>query len=159
MIISAISNCKQNPDFGETIMERKYKILIIDDETNIRTLFKNYFTKQGFIVDTASNGFEGLNKLREDEFDVAIVDLKMPKMNGIEMINQALADNTDANMVMISNPEESDKKDVINALNIGVDAWFEKSEFEMPKLLKRVTELAQVISPDMVRSFSSIIPN
>lgn len=44
---------------------------------------------------------------------------------------------------------ESDKADVIKALNTGVDAWFEKSDLEMPQLLERVTELAQVIPPDM----------
>jgi DNA-binding response OmpR family regulator len=91
-------------------MERKYKLLIVDDEKNIRTDFQNYFAKEGFIVETADDGIEGLKKLKADEFDVAIVDCKMPNMNGIEMISQALATtDTDANMIMISNPDESDK--------------------------------------------------
>ncbi|RKZ80464.1 MAG: hypothetical protein DRR19_23575 [Candidatus Parabeggiatoa sp. nov. 1] len=62
------------------------------------TTFQDYFTKRGFLVDTASDGVEGLEKLRVDEFDVAIVDFKMPKMNGIDMISQALATDTDANI-------------------------------------------------------------
>jgi len=141
-------------------MERKYKLLIIDDDNNIVTTFQDYFTQQGFIVDTAYDGITGLEKLRADEFDVAIVDLKMPNMNGIEMISQALATtDTDANMIMICNPDESDKADVIKALNIGVDAWFEKSELDMPQLLKRVTELAQVIPPDMVKRLAAMIPD
>jgi len=141
-------------------MERKYKLLIVDDDNHIRTTFQDYFTKRSFIVETASDGFEGLEKLRADEFDVAIVDMKMPKMNGIDMINQALkSDDTDANMIIISTPHESNKEDVIKALNIGVDAWFEKSELEMPQLLQRVTELAQVIPPEMVRRITSMIHN
>jgi DNA-binding response OmpR family regulator len=141
-------------------MERKYKLLIVDDEKNIRTDFQNYFAKEGFIVETADDGIEGLKKLKADEFDVAIVDCKMPNMNGIEMISQALATtDTDANMIMISNPDESDKADVIKALNIGVDAWFEKSELDRLQLLKRVTELAQVIPPEMVKRISAMIPN
>ncbi len=140
-------------------MERKYKLLIIDDDNHIRTTFQDYFTKQSFIVETASDGIEGLEKLRADEFDVAIVDMRMPKMNGIDMINQALKSDTDANMIIISEPNESNKGDVIKALNIGVNAWFEKSELEMPQLLKRVTELAQVIPPEMVRRVTSMIPN
>jgi len=79
-------------------MERKYKLLIVDDDNHIRTTFQDYFTKQSFIVETASDGIEGLEKLRADEFDVAIVDMKMPKMNGIDMISQALATDTDANI-------------------------------------------------------------
>jgi DNA-binding response OmpR family regulator len=141
-------------------MERKYKLLIVDDDNDIRTTFQDYFTKQSFLVETASDGIEGLEKLRADEFDVAIVDMKMPKMNGIDMINQALKnDEVDANMIIISTPHESNKGDVIKALNIGVDAWFEKSVLEMPQLLKRVTELAQVIPPEMVRRVTSMIPN
>ena len=141
-------------------MERKYKLLIVDDDNHIRTTFQDYFTKRSFIVETASDGIEGLEKLRADEFDVAIVDMKMPKMNGIDMINQALtSDEVDANMIIISTPHESNKGDVIKALNIGVDAWFEKSELQMPQLLKRVTELAQVIPPDMVRRVTSMIQN
>ncbi|RKZ41489.1 MAG: hypothetical protein DRQ49_04905 [Gammaproteobacteria bacterium] len=141
-------------------MERKYKLLIVDDDNHIRTTFQDYFTKQSFIVETASDGIEGLEKLRADEFDVAIVDMKMPKMNGIDMINQALtSDDVDANLIIISTPHESNKGDVIKALNIGVDAWFEKSELQMPQLLKRVTELAQVIPPDMVRRVTSMIQN
>ncbi|MDM8558225.1 response regulator [Candidatus Parabeggiatoa sp. HSG14] len=141
-------------------MERKYKLLIVDDDNHVRTTFQDYFTKRSFIVETASDGIEGLEKLRADEFDVAIVDMKMPKMNGIDMINQALTnDDTDANMIIISTPDESNKGDVIKALNIGVDAWFEKSELEMPRLLKRVTELAQVIPPEMIRRVTSMIPN
>jgi DNA-binding response OmpR family regulator len=60
-------------------MERKYKLLIVDDEKNLRTEFQNYFASEGFIVETADDGITGLEKLRADEFDVAIVDLKMPK--------------------------------------------------------------------------------
>jgi ActR/RegA family two-component response regulator len=41
-------------------MERKYKILMIDDDNNIITKFQEHFTKRGFIIDTASDGIEGL---------------------------------------------------------------------------------------------------
>jgi DNA-binding response OmpR family regulator len=141
-------------------MERQYKLLIVDDDNEIRSTFQDYFSERSFIVETASNGIEGLEKLRADEFDVAIVDMKMPKMNGIDMINEALSsDEVDANMIVISPSNESNKEDVIKALNIGVDAWFEKSELDMAQLLKRVTELAQVIPPEMVRRLTAMIHN
>jgi DNA-binding response OmpR family regulator len=141
-------------------MERQYKLLIVDDDNEIRTTFQDYFSERSFIVETASDGIEGLEKLRADEFDVAIVDMKMPKMNGIDMINEALSsDEVDANMIVISPSNESNKEDVIKALNIGVDAWFEKSELDMAQLLKRVTELAQVIPPEMVRRLTAMIHN
>ena len=142
-----------------TLAEKK-RILVIEDEAHIADGIQLNLSIQGYAVSIARDGIEGLEKLRADEFDVAIVDMKMPKMNGIDMINQALtSDDVDANLIIISTPHESNKGDVIKALNIGVDAWFEKSELQMPQLLKRVTELAQVIPPDMVRRVTSMIQN
>jgi len=60
-------------------MERQYKLLIVDNDNNILTTYRDSFTKLGFIVNTAQDGKEGLDKLRIDEFDIAIVEIQ-PKM-------------------------------------------------------------------------------
>jgi DNA-binding response OmpR family regulator len=52
-------------------MERQYQILIIDDDNDILSRYQVYFTKQGFTVKVAHDGIEGLEKLREIDFDVA----------------------------------------------------------------------------------------
>lgn len=139
-------------------MERKYKLLIVDDDKNILTNYENYFYKQGFIVDTAHNGVDGLEKLRRDkEFDVALVDLKMPKMNGIEMIQAAHQAGNNADMIILSNEQESDKADAIAAIKVGVRDWFEKSTIEMPKLFVRVRELAEGMPLEEVSRILSVI--
>jgi ActR/RegA family two-component response regulator len=58
-------------------MERQYQILIIDDDNDILSRYQVYFTKQGFTVKVAHDGIEGLEKLREIDFDVALVDINM----------------------------------------------------------------------------------
>jgi len=74
-------------------MERQYQILIVDDDDAILSSYQDYFTKQGFTVKVAHNGIEGLEKLREIDFDVALVDINMPNMNGLEMIKPANEEN------------------------------------------------------------------
>lgn len=132
-------------------MERQYKLLIVDDEQEIRDTYGNYFAKRGFIVDTAKDGIEGLDKLQHHEFDAALVDIKMPNMDGIEMMRQALADEmVDASMIVLTG--HGDREEAVQTLNMGVDAWFDKSDdLELSHLFKRVYELAEVIPLDTVR--------
>jgi CheY-like chemotaxis protein len=143
---------------GEEFMERKYKLLIADDDQSIRSEYGDYFEKQGFIVELAQDGIEGLEKLRHDkEFDVALVDLKMPKMNGIEMIKQAHKAGNNAEMIILSHDKESEKADAIAAIKVGVKDWFEKSELHKPKFFARVKELAEGIPLEEVSRILSVI--
>lgn len=58
------------------------KILIVDDEINLLESLGDLLKKKGFFVGTAKNGLEALERFKEHFFDIAIVDLKMPKMGG-----------------------------------------------------------------------------
>jgi len=141
-------------------MERKYKLLIADNDQNILSEYGNYFYKQGFIVELAHDGIEGLEKLRRDkEFDVALVDLKMPKMGGIEMIKEAHKAGNNADMIILTNDTESEKADAIAAIKVGVCDWFEKSKIDMPQFATRVKELAEGIPLEEVERILSVIPD
>jgi len=64
------------------------KILVVDDEENIRTIIKRSFQKEGYTVFTASSGNEALQELTKNSFDLVITDLKMPDGDGINLIKQ-----------------------------------------------------------------------
>lgn len=64
------------------------KILVVDDEENIRTIIKRAFQKEGFIVNTASSGNEALKELSKTSYDLVITDLKMPDGDGINLLKQ-----------------------------------------------------------------------
>ena len=138
-------------------MERNYKIIIIDDENGILSTYKEYFDKRGFIVDTAYDGSEGFEKLSEGEFDVAIIDIKMPKMDGMELIGKIKEKGIDTSLIILTG--HGGEEEAINALNLGVDAWFGKSEIEMNKLSDKVKELAEGVPLDDIRRLLSVIPN
>jgi len=68
-------------------MERP-KILVADDEEVIRDLFETFLGKQGYSVSTASDGFEAVDKIKKDNYDMLILDLKMPGMDGMSVLNK-----------------------------------------------------------------------
>jgi DNA-binding response OmpR family regulator len=137
-------------------MERKIKLLIVDDESGIRATFGEFFEKRGFDVELASDGDQGLDKLREGEFDVAIVDIRMPGMGGSELARHVVEEGIDTSLIILTGHGE--KEDAIQAINLGVGGWFEKTTVKMDDLLQKVNELAQVIPLDEVRRILSTIP-
>ncbi|MDM8549320.1 response regulator [Desulfobacterales bacterium HSG2] len=138
-------------------MERRYKILIVDEEDEIRSAYGKFLAEHGFEVGTAYRGSEGLKKLREEAFDVALVDLKIPETGGISMIRVVVEEGIDTDTVILS--RGGSKEDVVQALNLGVGGWFEKDEIRMGELLKKVRELAEVMPLEDVRRILSAIPD
>lgn len=77
-------------------------ILIIDDERAIRKTLTEILTFEGFKVEEAADGEEGLKKFREKTYDLVICDIKMPKLDGIEFLQKAGEVNPDVPVIMIS---------------------------------------------------------
>jgi two-component system nitrogen regulation response regulator NtrX len=77
-------------------------ILIIDDERAIRNVLKDILNNEGYITDEAADGEEGLKKFKAGTFDVVLCDIKMPKIDGIEFLQQAKQLNGDVPIIIIS---------------------------------------------------------
>ena len=77
-------------------------ILIIDDEKAIRKTLSEILSYEGYKIEEAADGEDGLKKLREKEFDVVLCDIKMPKVDGIEFLEKSKEINTDIPIIMIS---------------------------------------------------------
>ena len=69
-------------------MKKKISIMIVDDESIVRESLYHWFVKSGHTVDTAASGFEALEKLEHVPFDILFVDIKMPEMDGIELLKK-----------------------------------------------------------------------
>ncbi len=80
----------------------KRNILVVDDEENIRLLFKEELEEEGYEVDTASNGLEALEKVKAASFDVIVLDIKMPVMDGIQALNAIKNMNKDQPVILCS---------------------------------------------------------
>jgi DNA-binding NtrC family response regulator len=82
--------------------ESPERILIVDDEENVLVLFKRVLAKEGYKVECASSGYEALEKLEDDTFDLVLTDLKMDGMDGIDLVRKSKALNPALPFVMIT---------------------------------------------------------
>lgn len=78
------------------------KILIVDDEASIRETLKEILTFEGYEVELAEDGAKALEMLRKEEYDVALCDIKMPKIDGLELLDRVKGIADDTSFIMIS---------------------------------------------------------
>ncbi len=78
------------------------KILVIDDEQNIRRMLIRVLSNEGFIVEEAINGMEGWEKLEKENYSLVLLDLKMPKLNGMETLKKIKDTDSDLPVIMMS---------------------------------------------------------
>ena len=109
------------------------KILIVDDEKDILEFLSYNLKKEGFSIYTASDGSEGLEKAKKIKPDLIIVDLMMPKMNGIEMCENIRDDKKLSNVIILFLTARSEDYTQIAALDSGADDFIKKPI--KPKLL------------------------
>ena len=78
------------------------KLLVVDDEENIRILFREELEDEGYEVELASNGYEAIDKFKGGIFDLIILDIKMPGIDGIQVLNEIKNMNKDQPVVLCS---------------------------------------------------------
>lgn len=114
------------------------RILVIEDEPILQEQLAAILTKQGYAVDCASDGEEGLYQGTEYPYDLAIVDLGLPKIDGIEVIKRLRKDNKNFPILILTARDQWQEKVV--GLDSGADDYLTKP-FEMDELLARVKAL------------------
>jgi len=108
------------------------KILAIDDEHNIRHLIESEFTLEGYEVKTAKDGQEGLKLLDNQAFDVVLLDIKLPRMNGIEVLRRLKKKSPSTEVLMITG--YGDIKTAVESLKLGAREYITKP-FKLDELL------------------------
>lgn len=85
-------------------MSEKYKakILLIEDESDVRESYEDMFNSLGFSVESAENGMDGLKKLAKSDFDLVVTDLHMPVMDGMETLRRIKKQNKDVEVIVIT---------------------------------------------------------
>lgn len=113
-------------------------ILIVDDQAGIRILLNEVFQREGFQTVLASNGLEALHLFHEQQIDCVILDMKIPGMNGLEILENIRNRNKDVPVMMMTAYGE---QDIVNqALAIGADGYFSKpfNIFHVVEEMKKV---------------------
>jgi len=111
------------------------KILVIEDEQSIQKLLTYDLTQAGYEVDNAYDGMNGLKKAKENDYDLIILDLMLPKLDGLEICKQLRKENNDVYIIMLT--ARDDEIDKIIGLESGADDYMTKP-FSPREVLARV---------------------
>lgn len=111
-----------------------YKILIIEDDEDINLMLADYFTKEGYVIETAFNGEEGIRKARVFEADIILLDVMMPVMDGYEALVNI---RTFSNVPVIMLTAKGEQMDKFIGFNKGCDDYVVKP-FDLIELNLRI---------------------
>lgn len=116
-------------------MSRKIKILVVEDEAAIRTGLIDVFVFHGYEVASASDGREGLEKAVSGKFDLILLDVMLPTMNGYEICNEIRKVDRAQPIIMLT--ARTSDEDIIRGLELGADDYVSKP-FSIAQLVLRV---------------------
>ena len=120
------------------------KILIVEDEANIRELLRLYLEREGYTVLDAENGVEGIKKWKSDKPDMLLLDVMMPVMDGWAVCKEIRAE-SDVPIIMLTAKGET--ADRVSGLEMGADDYIVKP-LEMPEVIARVRAVFRRMAPD-----------
>ena len=120
--------------------EKNKKILIVEDETDMVSALKIRFEATGYTVVVASNGQEGLSKARREKPDLVILDVMLPKMDGLTVCRMLKFDERFQKTPILMLTAKMQKKDVQQGKEMGADAYMTKP-FKSEELLSTVEGL------------------
>ena len=120
------------------------KILIVEDEANIRELLRLYLEREGYTVLEAENGVKGIKKWKSDKPDMLLLDVMMPVMDGWAVCREIRAE-SDVPIIMLTAKGET--ADRVSGLEMGADDYIVKP-LEMPEVIARVRAVFRRMAPD-----------
>lgn len=121
-------------------MTPKKNILLVDDEPNIRFVLAAILDQSGYQVDSAEDGFVALRKIQQTVPDLVITDLRMPNMNGFELLSVLRNRFPNLPTVVISGEFLA----VDGGQGMLGDAFFQKGNYELPDFLTKISDLLSV---------------
>jgi len=122
------------------VTENKPSILIVEDDTNIRETLSTILQQKGYVTDTAKNGQEAIQKSKSKFFNLALLDIKLPDMEGTKLLTTMHEDLPKMVKIMITGYPSLEN--AVEALNLGANAYIIKP-VKPEKLLALIEERLQ----------------
>ena len=123
-------------------MDKKYSILIVDDDKFLLDMYTLKFTEKGFTVDRAMNGPEALQKVDGGLApDIFLVDIVMPEMDGFELIQHLIQRQKEKRSAIIVLSNLGQKEDVEKGLALGADGYIVKASATPSEVVEKVIEI------------------
>ena len=131
----------QLPDLGPRAGE--FRVLVVDDESSVRELCRQLLQAEGAVVEAAANGAQGLAMALKGGYDVVLLDVAMPDMNGVEVLARLRQSGRDPNQKVLMFSGHITPEEMSDMLNRGADDFLTKP-FSVAQLIARVQNLLRL---------------
>lgn len=120
--------------------DQKKIILVIEDEEPLRRVLRDILKVEGYTILEAVNGVEGLEMALKERPDLILLDIVMPKMDGLEMLAKLRADEWGKEAPVIVLTNLSDNEDVAKAMESEAFEYFVKTDIKIDEVIKKIRE-------------------
>jgi DNA-binding response OmpR family regulator len=120
------------------------KILVVDDEAGIRDIIKEYLQFEGYEYNEAANGMEALDILKKEDFDLVVLDIMMPKLDGVTVLKEMRKTKATPVIMLTARGEEYDK---LFGFELGADDYVVKP-FSPRELMARIKSILKRVSAE-----------
>ncbi len=126
--------------------QKRYKILIVDDEENARFGLSKLLSQEGYDVESVANGFEALEFLRRREVNLVITDIKMPRMDGITFLKEINRHYPSTHVIMIT--AFGGVESYLEAMNLGAFEYIHKPVKldELKSVMKKIFDTPESVT-------------
>lgn len=114
------------------------KILLVEDEDFIRELYTRQLTKAGFSVKNAVDGQSGLNTLKSEQFDLLLLDIMLPGMNGLQLLREFKTQNPNSPMITILLTNLGQEAVIKEGFELGAQAYLIKASYTPDQVVNEV---------------------
>lgn len=116
-------------------------ILLVEDDPFLVDIYKTKFREEGFSVEVANDGEEGLRKLNEDKFDLLILDIVLPHIDGWEILKEIKANEKLKNLKVVILSNLGQKGEVEKGLELGAAKYLIKAHYTPSEVVKEIKEI------------------
>lgn len=122
--------------------QNPFKILIVDDDPDLRDIYEETFTEAGYQVDLAIDGQEGLDKIFKGGYDLILLDIMMPKIDGLTVLKKIKTSGITLPPNIIVILSQLNEENIIKqAMELGAKDYLIKSDYTPDQVLKKVNNL------------------
>lgn len=114
------------------------RILLVEDEDFIRDLYFRQLTKEGFVVKTAIDGQTGMDALKNEAFDLLLLDIMLPGMNGLQLLREFKTQNPNSKMTTILLTNLGQEAVIKEGFELGAQAYLIKASYTPDQVVQEV---------------------
>ncbi|MEX1055882.1 MAG: response regulator transcription factor [Rhodothermales bacterium] len=124
--------------------DQSFRMLIVEDDQDVGMGLQDFFDLKGYIVDLATDGEEGLDRMRDHNYDIVLLDIMLPKKTGFEVLKESQELGVTAPVLMLT--AKGEHEDVLKGFGLGAEDYVTKP-FNAEELAARVKAILQRTQP------------